>query len=233
MPHRLLAVALSPLSFLAARPQSAIEVVHNLSFTALGGSRQEGEVRLSLSGDRRRLKVSARSGGIDPAAIQLWRLSGSAWPGAGAFLVVLVETGRSRTGSPFDLTFDLDQSATFSGSVDAAYLSARGLPVADAAAGVGNMLTAPAVPAAPQRAQERPRPAPRRLRRTRRRKQVTGAFTSRDDLTARVWALRRQQVFPNIAAIARECDTTPDVVKTIIQQGEGLDSYLEKGCLLG
>ena len=62
---------------------------------------------------------------------------------------------------------------------------------------------------------------------------LTGAFGTREELTARIWALRRQQVFPNMAAIARQCETTPDVVKAVIEKKEGLRDYLQTGCPLG
>jgi coenzyme F420-reducing hydrogenase delta subunit len=67
----------------------------------------------------------------------------------------------------------------------------------------------------------------------RRRRVATGRFATREELTCHVWAIQRQQVYPNVRAIALACGATMDVVKAIIVNEEGLDSYLEKGCLTG
>jgi hypothetical protein len=62
---------------------------------------------------------------------------------------------------------------------------------------------------------------------------ATGRFVSRTDLTCHVWAMRRQQVVPNIHAIALACGITVGVVKKILDAREGLEDYLERGCLIG
>jgi hypothetical protein len=62
---------------------------------------------------------------------------------------------------------------------------------------------------------------------------ATGRFASRADLTCHVWAMRRQQVVSNIHAIALACGITVGVVKKILEDREGLDDYLERGCLIG
>ena len=62
---------------------------------------------------------------------------------------------------------------------------------------------------------------------------ATGRFATRADLTAHVWAMRRQQVFPNIKRIAHACGTTIGVVKEILDSGEGYERYLEQGCPIG
>ena len=61
----------------------------------------------------------------------------------------------------------------------------------------------------------------------------TGRFATRVELTCHVWAMRRQQVFPNIEAIARACGTTMRVVKAIVASEEGLEEYLVRGCPTG
>lgn len=259
-PHRLLAVANSPLASLGAQPQSAVEVVHNVRFSSLDGSPCPGEARLRLSGDRKTLTVSMEEGGsVSPGAVEVWRLTRAGhWstrqatpPGPSAFIVVVLDTPPKAQGRGFRLIFDLAQAATYSGSIDASYLEARGVNVADAGqAAIGGLFPAPAPPPKPEEkvqtpavpspalqhpepARLAPAPAPRARAARRRRKQPTGPFPTRRDLTARVWALRRQQVFPNLAAIARACEITPDVVKTIIEEREGLDTYLQQGCLMG
>ena len=45
--------------------------------------------------------------------------------------------------------------------------------------------------------------------------------------------MQRQQVYPNVKAIASECGVTAEVVKIIIESKEGLDDYLRKGCPTG
>ena len=62
---------------------------------------------------------------------------------------------------------------------------------------------------------------------------ATGRFATRAELTAHVWAMGRQQVFPNAKAIARSCSTTVGVVKAILDSGEGYALYLEQGCPIG
>ena len=258
LPHRLLAVANSPISLLGSQPQSAVAVVHNVRLASVGEDPCLGEIRLGLSGDRKTLTVSMREGGtVHPGAVELWRLTRSGhWgakqaPSAGDFILVVVESPhRLAPSRGFRVIFDLAQSATFSGSIDASYLRARGVDVPDAArSAIGGLFPAPSPVAkleekeatVPAPALQKPAlaghgaatSAPRGRRASRRRKQPVGPFATRRDLTARVWALRRQQVFPNLAAIARACDITPDVVKTIIEEREGLDTYLQQGCLLG
>ena len=72
--HRLLAVARTPLSYLGGRPQSAVKAVQHVGFTSLDGNPRPVDARISLSGDRRTLVVSIRSGGIDRRALEVWRL---------------------------------------------------------------------------------------------------------------------------------------------------------------
>jgi hypothetical protein len=62
---------------------------------------------------------------------------------------------------------------------------------------------------------------------------ATGRFRDRSELVRNVWAIHRQQVYPNLKAIAAICGATTDVVKTIIAAREGLDDYMEQGCLTG
>ncbi|HYW17490.1 MAG TPA: hypothetical protein VE891_15235 [Allosphingosinicella sp.] len=62
---------------------------------------------------------------------------------------------------------------------------------------------------------------------------MTGNFKSRTDLTRHVWAMHRLQMFPNLAAIARECGTSVGAIGTIIAKGEGRDDYLARGCPTG
>ncbi len=45
--------------------------------------------------------------------------------------------------------------------------------------------------------------------------------------------MQRQQVFPNLKAIAAACGVRTEVVKVIIESGEGLEDYLKKGCPTG
>jgi hypothetical protein len=40
-------------------------------------------------------------------------------------------------------------------------------------------------------------------------------------------------MFPNLAAIARVCETSPEVVRSVVEKREGLEGYLQTGCLLG
>ena len=72
------------------------------------------------------------------------------------------------------------------------------------------------------------RPVVRRTRRV-----STGRFGSREQLTCHIWSIRRQQVYPNIRAIAEACGVSMEVVKSIIVAEEGLSVYLEKGCPTG
>lgn len=69
--------------------------------------------------------------------------------------------------------------------------------------------------------------------RTSRKGGVTGYFTSRSDLTCHVWAMHRLQIYPNLTAIARACGTSVSAIVTIIENGDGRDEYLAKGCLAG
>lgn len=62
---------------------------------------------------------------------------------------------------------------------------------------------------------------------------ATGRFATRGELTSNVWAMRRQQVFPNVKVIAYACGTTVGVVKAILASGEGHSDYLERGCPTG
>ncbi len=64
-------------------------------------------------------------------------------------------------------------------------------------------------------------------------RRAAGRFETRDELTCHVWAMRRQQVYPNNRSIASACGVTIEVVKTILESGEGLDAYLERGCPTG
>jgi hypothetical protein len=70
--------------------------------------------------------------------------------------------------------------------------------------------------------------APCRGRRT-----ATGRFASRAELVGHVWAIRRQQLYPNLSAIAGACSASIDVVRTILNSEEGLGDYLERGLPLG
>ena len=72
------------------------------------------------------------------------------------------------------------------------------------------------------------RPPARRARRA-----STGRFSSREQLTCHVWSIHRQQVYPNIRAIAEACGVSMEIVKTIVVTEEGLSVYLEKGCPTG
>jgi hypothetical protein len=67
----------------------------------------------------------------------------------------------------------------------------------------------------------------------RKRRSATGRFATREQLTCHVWAIQRQQVYPNVRAIALACGATMDVVKAIIANEEGLADYLNSGCLTG
>ena len=61
----------------------------------------------------------------------------------------------------------------------------------------------------------------------------TGHFGSRVDLTRNVWAILRQQIFPNRKAVARACGITIDALDDIVRSEEGLQDYLANGCLTG
>jgi hypothetical protein len=69
--------------------------------------------------------------------------------------------------------------------------------------------------------------------RTRTRVPRTGCFASRHDLTAHVWAISRQQLFPNRRSIAEACGISLDSVDEILRSKEGLQDYLTHGCLSG
>jgi hypothetical protein len=62
-------------------------------------------------------------------------------------------------------------------------------------------------------------------------RKAAGRFGSREELTCHVWAMRRQQVYPNLKAIGAACGVTTEVVKAIVETEEGLEAYLQKGCL--
>jgi hypothetical protein len=74
------------------------------------------------------------------------------------------------------------------------------------------------------RAGDGPRPGARR---------ATGRYATRAELTCNVWAIRRMQIYENVRSIADACGTSKNVVRLIIQTGEGLDDYLAEGCRLG
>ena len=61
---------------------------------------------------------------------------------------------------------------------------------------------------------------------------ATGRFGSRTELTAHIWAIRRQQLRPNLTAIAEACGASVDVVRVVLRNEEGLGSYLEQGLIL-
>lgn len=259
-PRRLLAVAISPLSYLGGAPPSAIEVVHNLRFTRNDGSAWRGEAKLRLSGDRSTLALSMRDSAIGRRAVEIWRLTDrlaadsrgeAVLASRGGFIVVILQRlqDAEEKGS-LDLVFDLSQAATMSGCIDVGDLRRLGFNVADArqshvegmalgsAASDRSERMSPDVQQSPPAAPRRRSPAESGARRHPRRvaaktRLQTGAFSTRRELTARIWALRRQQMFPNLAAIARECETTPDVVRVVIEKQEGLEGYLQTGCLLG
>jgi hypothetical protein len=62
------------------------------------------------------------------------------------------------------------------------------------------------------------------------RKGVIGRFADRGELVSHVWALCRQQLYPNTRSIAAACGTTMDAVKAIVEDEEGLQEYLVNGC---
>ncbi len=62
---------------------------------------------------------------------------------------------------------------------------------------------------------------------------ITGRFATREELTCHVWSIYRQQVFPNIRAVAAVCGVRMEVVKAIVQREEGLTDYLASGCPTG
>lgn len=64
-------------------------------------------------------------------------------------------------------------------------------------------------------------------------RKTSGRFGSREELACHVWAIQRQQVFPNVKAIAAACKVTAEVVRIIIETQEGLEDYLRKGCPTG
>jgi len=258
-PRRLVAVAISPLSYLGGTAPSAIEVVQNLRFTRADGSPICGEARARMSADRATVSLSMRESGISRKAVEIWKLTDRPAPGRGeerpasrnGFVPVALQRPQDleEKGS-FDLVFDLTQAGTMSGSIDVSDLRRLGFDVPSACqAIVEGIAWAPAAPArpvgqsleAPQyplaraarrsaAGEDRPR---RRQRVTRQSKLHTGSFATRAELTARIWALRRQQMFPNLAAIARECGTTPDVVRVVVEKQEGLEGYMQTGSLMG
>jgi len=61
-------------------------------------------------------------------------------------------------------------------------------------------------------------------------KAATGCFRDRRELVSHVWALRRQQIYPNVRSIAAACETSMDAVKAILETEEGLEDYLVQGC---
>lgn len=65
------------------------------------------------------------------------------------------------------------------------------------------------------------------------RRRATGRFATRGELVGHVWAIRRQQLYPNLTAIALACNATIDVVRTILASEEGLADYIERGLPLG
>lgn len=65
------------------------------------------------------------------------------------------------------------------------------------------------------------------------RRRATGRFATRGELTGHIWAIRRQQLYPNLTAIAQACSATIDVVRTILTSEEGLAEYQERGLPLG
>ena len=64
-------------------------------------------------------------------------------------------------------------------------------------------------------------------------RRATGRFATRSELVSHVWAIRRQQIYPNLRAIAQACSATVDVVRTILGSEEGLQDYLDRGLSLG
>ncbi|HEX9932983.1 MAG TPA: hypothetical protein VGB08_09100 [Allosphingosinicella sp.] len=72
-----------------------------------------------------------------------------------------------------------------------------------------------------------------RRRRRRCTGRATGRFATRGELTAHVWAIRRQQLRPNLASIAEACGATVDVVRAILAAEEGLADYLARGLRIG
>lgn len=246
-PRRLLAVAISPLSYLAGTAPSAVEVVHNLKLSRSGEGAWPGEAKLRLSGDRSTLALSMRDSGVDRRGVEIWKLTDRQSRRSG-FIVVILQRLRdsSETGS-LDLVFDLSQAATMSGCIDVADLRRLGFLVAGAEqARVEGIAFAPSAPLRPAESGQRPPARPRRrsangessARRRfqgapRKTKLHTGCFATRSQLTARIWAFHRQQMFPNLAAIARICETTPEVVRAVVDKREGLEGYLQTGCLLG
>jgi hypothetical protein len=65
------------------------------------------------------------------------------------------------------------------------------------------------------------------------RRRATGRFATRGELTGHIWAIRRQQLYPNLTAIAQACSATIDVVRSILASEEGLADYKERGLPLG
>lgn len=261
-PQRLMAIAISPLSNLAMTPPSAVELIHNLHFVGADGRLWPDECQLRLSADRRGLSLAMRNSRISSEAIEVWRLTnGSKADGArpsrlgrrdGFIVVILDRGGEGIESGSSNLTFDLSQLASMAGSIDVTDLRRLGFKIDVQETNVDGMTLAPVVSDQGRDATQPLRPtvhvipktseAGRRANVGRRRKSPatfrraraqTGFFGSRRELTARIWALHRQQMFPNMAAIARQCDTTADVVRDVIERQEGLQDYLQTGCLMG
>jgi hypothetical protein len=199
-----------------------------------------------------------RNSGISRRSVEMWRLTDrdsahrSLEPrradGDGFVMVILQRLREASDEGSWSLDFDLSKAGTMSGCIDVADLRRLGFDVPDARQWVvEGMALAPVAPAGPEQPVRQSPPArPRRrssagdggVRRrvqgsVRKTKLHTGAFATRQELTARIWALHRQQVFPNLAAIARECAISAEVVRAVVEKQEGLETYLQTGCLLG
>lgn len=64
-------------------------------------------------------------------------------------------------------------------------------------------------------------------------RKAAGRFSTREELTCHIWAIYRQQVYPNVRAIAQACGVTMAVVKNVVETEEGLSEYLKNGCPTG
>jgi hypothetical protein len=71
------------------------------------------------------------------------------------------------------------------------------------------------------------------IRRRRTPRRTVGCFESRQELVGHVWAIRRQQLYPNLRAIAEACGVKIDVVRTILNSEEGLAEYIAHGLPIG
>jgi hypothetical protein len=223
--------------------------VHNLSFTRSDGSAWCGRAQARLSRDRSALELSMRDSGVSRTAVEIWKLSDCPSPdrggeerptGPSGFVLVILQRLRdSEEEGTFKLAFDLSKAATMSGCIDVSDLRRLGFAVPSARqVHVENIALPLAAPDRRTETRHYPAATPRRRYRRnqgsrRNTKLDTGCFATRAEFTARIWALQRQQMFPNFAAIARECGTTPDVVRAVIGKQEGLEGYLQTGCLLG